>query len=172
MNNSDTFFNNGVMYESCESTGKCNVDQRSFKAYFARWLAATTKLAPFTTSHIMPLLATSATAAAKTCTGGTGSECGLMWTTGTHDGSIGVGEQMAALEVVQANLISKSAGYASAVEGTGTSSGNANAGVGSSSTSSDLTTTVITTADKAGAGILTVLILASVVGGSAMMILP
>lgn len=165
LNASSAFFVDGVMYEPCEATGKCNVDQRSFKAYLGRWLAATSKLAPFTHDTVIGMLATSAQAAVKTCTGGTsGTKCGLKWTTGTHDGSVGVGEQMAVLEAVQSNLVDTTPGWVSAVKGTGTSQGDVNAG--SDGTSSVLTTTPATGGDKAGAGILTALVLIGVVGGS------
>ena len=67
---------NDTIYEPCEGGPKgCNVDQRSFKAYFSRWLADTAILAPFTHDIIMPKLAKGATAAIKVCNGGD---------TGTH----------------------------------------------------------------------------------------
>jgi mannan endo-1,6-alpha-mannosidase len=173
LNASDAFFSNGTMYEGCENGPKgCNVDQRSFKAYFSRWLAATAELAPFTHPIIMPKLATSAAAAIKTCTAGnSGTQCGLKWGTGENDGSIGVGEQMAVLEVVQSNLVDGAPGWVSAVKGTGTSEGNANAGSGSKQSAEELIEGPITTADKVGAGILTTLVLMGVVSGSAVMIM-
>ena len=160
------------MYEGCEASGKCDVDQRSFKAYLSRWLAATAELAPFTHEPIVAKLSTSAQSAIKTCTAGTtGTQCGLRWSTGTNDGSLGVGEQMAALEVVQSNLVDKSPGWASAVKGTGTSEGNVNAG-GSNKTKTDgLVIGETTTADRAGAGILTALVVLGVIGVSAIMIM-
>src|SRR5690348_5912516 len=100
MTASKKFFTDDVMYEPCEASGKCNVDQRSFKAYFTRWLAATAALVPDTHDSIIREIRTSAIAAAKTCTAGnTGTQCGLRWTLGTNDGSLGVGEQMAAMEI-------------------------------------------------------------------------
>ncbi|KAL3420983.1 cell wall glycosyl hydrolase [Phlyctema vagabunda] len=174
LNVSDTFFTDGIMYEACEASGKCNVDQRSFKAYLARWMAATTKWASWTSDHIMPLLTTSATAAVKTCTGGTtGTQCGLVWGSGVNDGSMGVGESMAALEIVQSHLVANSATFASQVQGTGNSTGDVNAGgSATSNTADELTSTPVTTADRAGAGILTAIVLCGVIGGSAMMVLP
>ncbi len=171
LNASLVFFTDDIMYEPCE-TGKCNVDQRSFKAYFARWLAATAKLAPFTHAAIMEKLASSAVAAVKTCTAGTtATQCGLKWTTGTNDGSLGVGEQMAVLEVVQSNLVDTVTGWVSTVRGTGTSEGDVNAGSDSSSNADDLIVTPVTTGDRIGAGFLTALMLIGVVGGSATMII-
>jgi mannan endo-1,6-alpha-mannosidase len=162
------------MYEVCEGSPKgCNVDQRSFKAYFSRFLADTAVLAPFTHDIIISKLASSAAAAIKTCTGGdTGKQCGLKWTTGENDGSFGVGEEMAVLEVVQSNLIDKAPGWVSAVQGTGTSRGNPNAGGGSRQQGPGISVVTVTTADRVGAGILTALVLTSVIGGSVIMILP
>jgi mannan endo-1,6-alpha-mannosidase len=159
------------MYEPCEET-KCNVDQRSFKAYFTRWLAATAELVPLTHDRIIKNIETSAAAAVKSCTAGDrGTSCGLRWTIGSNDGSIGVGEQMAVLEIIQSNLVDKARGWASAVKGTGTSKGDVEAGTGSSKTADDLTSTPITAGDRVGAGILTALMLIGVVGGSATMMI-
>ncbi|KAF3940401.1 hypothetical protein ABW19_dt0203363 [Dactylella cylindrospora] len=100
-----------IMYEAiCEPYPRgCNTDQKSFKAYFSRWLAITTQMAPYTAEIIMPKLRTSAIAALKTCVGGyDGITCGLKWYQGdwgAWDGNYGVGEQMAVLEVTQSNLI-------------------------------------------------------------------
>merc|ERR1711964_93226 len=111
--------------------------------------------------NIIKEIETSAMAAVKTCTAGsTGTQCGLKWTTGANDGSLGVGEQMAVLEAIQSDL-----------KGTGTSSGDANAGSDSKTDSSQLAQIVITTGDRVGAGILTALVICSVIGGSATMIL-
>jgi mannan endo-1,6-alpha-mannosidase len=64
------FLANNIMQEmACENNGKCDVDQHSFKAYLARWMAATTKMAPFTYDAIMEKLAPSAQAAAQQCSG-------------------------------------------------------------------------------------------------------
>jgi mannan endo-1,6-alpha-mannosidase len=159
------------MVEACESGGTCNNDQRSFKAYFTRWLAATTKLAPFTSTQIMSLLSTTATAAAKTCTAGTrGNHCGLKWTTGSNDGSTGVGEQMAALEAVQSMLIPQTRDWVSEVKGTGTSEGDATAGTDSRLNTDGSENDPVSSGDKAGAAVLTMLIIAGVIGGSAFMV--
>ena len=86
-----------------EPTGGCNVDQRSFKAYMSRFLGLTVKMAPHTADIILPLLETSAVAAAKSCSNGLdGKKCGMKWTTGgVWDGLFGLGEQMSALETIQ-----------------------------------------------------------------------
>jgi mannan endo-1,6-alpha-mannosidase len=168
----ETFFTNGIMYEEpCESAGTCDNDQKSFKAYLSRWMASTAKIASFTADIILPLLKTSAAAAAAQCNGGTtGTTCGLVWTdNGTWDGTSGVGQQMAALEVISSTLITEAAVLVTNSTG-GTSVGNSNAGSGSATTASDLTSTVTTTADKAGAGILTAVLICGLMAGIWFMI--
>lgn len=156
-----------IIFESaCESINTCNVDQRSFKAYLARWMAHTAVKAPFTYPALKPILEASAKAAVSTCTAGNdGSQCGLRWWTGSNDGSLGVGEQMSVLEVVQSNLIDVAPGPVTGSTG-GTSKGDPNAGGTSSIGPGDLTKSDITTADRAGAGILTVAVIAFIVGGA------
>lgn len=156
-----------IIFEvACEEIGTCNIDQRSFKAYLARWMAATAVKAPFTYPLLKPILEASARAAVGTCTGGNdGNQCGLRWWTNSHDGSIGVGEQMSALEVVQSNLIDVAPGPVTANTG-GTSVGDPNAGADSNIGPDDLHRSEITTADRAGAAILTILVCAFVIGGA------
>lgn len=172
---SKKFFINDIMYEPCEASGKCNVDQRSFKAYLTRWLAATAKLVPHLHDNIIKEIETSAKAAVQTCTAGaSGTQCGLRWTEGpVNDGSIGVGEQMAVLEIIQSNLVDRTRGWASARAGTGTSKGDVEAGTGSRNRveEEEKFHTTITTGDRIGAGVLTALMLIGVLGGSATMIM-
>lgn len=158
------------MYESaCEPVKNCKTDQRSFKAYLARWLAATTQVAPFTTEKIMPKLKASAIAAAKTCTGDPGgSICGLSWISGKWDNSHGVGEQLAGLEIIQNTLVPTVEPPVRGDNG-GTSKGDPNAGSeGDSREEPPDPLPPIKTADKAGAGILTVLFLGVLGMGASM----
>lgn len=123
-------FEAGCERNPAKTQGSCNVDQRSFKAYLSRWLAATSILAPWTSETIIPLLRDSALAAAQSCAGGTdGMTCGLKWWFKGWDGEFGVGEQMSALEVIQSNLISRVKGPLSDANG-GTSKGDPSAGGG------------------------------------------
>ena len=134
----------------------------SQKAFLTRWMAATTKVAPYTYDTVMAPLRTSAAAAALQCSGApTGRVCGLSWSKkSAWDGTHGVGQQMAALEVIQSLLIKEAKPIFSNTTG-GTSSGNPNAG----SNQVDYTKmTPPTTAGKAGAAILTVVIVGSAVG--------
>lgn len=170
LSSASIFFENGIMFEGCEASGKCNVDQRSFKAYFSRWLTATAELAPFTRETILPWLRSSITAAIKTCTAGaSGSMCGLRWTQQANDGSIGVGEQMAVLEVLYSQLIDTVPGWVSERKGTGISKGDPNAGAGSG-THSALSIHPATTIEKVIASLFTIIIVFSVIGGTIMMV--
>lgn len=136
----------------------------SFKSYLTRWLAATTKMAPYTHNIIMPYLSASGTAAVKQCTGGTnGRACGLSWSSGKFDGTMGVGQQMAAMSAVFVNLMDLVHVAAPFTNLTGgTSVGNPNAGSG---TSDNLeVVTPATSGDRAGAGIVTTIILVGATG--------
>ena len=157
-----------VMYEvACEPVNTCDTDNYSFKAYLARWLVASIKYAPFIQTTVMPWIQASATAAAQQCSGGAnGQMCGMKWTMGsTWDGSQGVGQQMGALSVIQANLIDQVSVPVTNKTG-GTSQGNAAAGGGGGISTSNpaLSQDTITQGSKAGAGILTFLVLTSVMG--------
>lgn len=155
-----------VMYErACEPVGTCQTDQKSFKAYFSRWMAATTQMAPFTYDLIMPKIRASALAAAKTCTGGPNhTSCGMKWSDQKWDGSRGVGEQMSALEIIQSNLVQHVAPPVTESKG-GTSKGDPAAGSGGDRPPlGKPAMREITNLDRAGAGVLTTLFLASLLG--------
>jgi mannan endo-1,6-alpha-mannosidase len=169
---SSVFFENNVMYEvACEPSMNCDVDQQSFKAYLSRWMAASTKVAPFVGDLVSELLTTSASAAAKSCSGGDdGVTCGTKWTTGAWDNTWGVGQQMNALEVIQGLLIDSVPGPVSNNTG-GISVGDPSAGTGGDS-SPGAPTSQITTGDRAGAGIITAIILVGLLGGAWYVLLP
>ncbi|MCJ1311556.1 hydrolase 76 protein [Agyrium rufum] len=153
-----------VMFEAaCEPNNNCNVDQQSFKAHLSRSLAATTLLVPSTAAVIMPLLSTSAAYAAQQCSGpgpgGSTSACGLHWTAGAaFDGKVGVGQQMAAMEVIMGNLIG---GVEKSVTNStgGTSLGDSGAGGTDANKPGGYAGKewkTITGADRVGAGFITV----------------
>lgn len=158
---------------ACETTSiGCDTDQQTFKAYLSRWLAATSKVAPFTEPTIMTYIQTSAQAAAEQCSGGTnGRTCGEHWTAGsTYDGNYGVGEQMSALSIIQATLIG-SAPYLVTNDTGGTSVGNSAGGGGEATNSDGTVVTAVTSGDRAGAGILTAVMVAGVLGGVGFMVM-
>jgi len=165
-----TQYGGNIMSEfQCEPAANCNNDQSSFKAYLSRWMAVTTLLVPSTYDTIMPKLQASAAGAAQQCTGGdNGRMCGRRWYA-SWDGTSGVGQQMQALSVIGATQINSGIAPKSVKTG-GTSKGDPDAG-SDANASPSVTTSKITTADKAGAGILTVLCIFIVIGGSIWIIL-
>ncbi|KAI9647914.1 hypothetical protein NHQ30_004303 [Ciborinia camelliae] len=155
-----------IAYEiACESKLSCTTDMYSFKAYLTRWLAATTKMAPFTYDIILPYLRASAMAAAKQCSGPSpfeGRTCGLSWSKGADwDGTFGVGQQMAAMSVIFANLVQQTEAPVTNSTG-GTSVGNSAAG-GDSTTTLDPVKPP-TTGDRVGAGMVTTVVLVGMTG--------
>lgn len=140
----------------------CTTDMLSFKGYLHRWMATATQIAPFTKDKILPVLKTSTEAAVLTCTGGdTQRACGFKWNTKAFDGSFGAGQQMNVLGAVSSLLIGQAAPPVTNTTG-GTSKGDPNAGTHSDTF--DHKEAPPTTGDKAGAGILTFLVLGAAMG--------
>ncbi|KAK7206021.1 glycosyl hydrolase family 76-domain-containing protein [Myxozyma melibiosi] len=162
--NVNVFFDSsGVMFEAaCERVQMCNTDQQSFKAYFARFLGLTVQLAPFTADTIIGLLQSTVTnGISQSCVGGSdGVTCGTTWLEAGWDNTWGLGQQMGALEVTQ-NLLAldKPAPFTS-------ESGGSSPNVNSTGYPSSVYvyTNNITTADRAGAGILTTIALIMMLG--------
>lgn len=154
----ELFFPSNITFEvTCEATLICNTDMLSFKAYLTRWMAQTTKMAPFTFERIKTALEASAAAANLQCSGGAnGRMCGLSWSKGADwDGTMGVGQQMAAMEVIQSNLIQHVKAPVTNSTG-GTSQGNPTAGTNPDPLIPDDPPAM---SDKAGAGVLTAVVL-------------
>jgi len=135
----DYFFNgtNQVMFEPpCEPTNGCTTDDYSFKGYALKWMALTTQMMSSTYELMYPYLLATAKAAAAQCTGTaaasegfelTSIACGFEWTTGTYDGTSGVGQQMSALQAVMTMLLSSWPSPLTTADG-GTSTGDASGG--------------------------------------------
>ncbi|RFU77247.1 mannan endo-1,6-alpha-mannosidase [Trichoderma arundinaceum] len=159
----DTFFQKGIAYEvSCEGVGTCTTDMLSFKGYLHRWYSTMTQLAPFTAQKVLPVLKTSAQAAIKQCTGGAlGRQCGFKWNTGVYDGRTGAGQEMNVIGAVSSLLIGQTKAPVTGDNG-GTSKGNPNAG--SNPNSFQRPAVPVTTGDRAGAGILTIILIVSISG--------
>ena len=160
------FFHDDVMVEvTCEITGTCNVDQRSFKAYLARWMGYTAIVAPWTRNLIDPRLQSSAIAAAARCTNGTSkTSCNLYWATREkHDSSFGVGEQMAAVEVIQSLLYPTAAGPVTHDSG-GISISQPSAGL--DPTDENYRRDSVRLSDKIGGSVLTIIVLVGTVAGA------
>ncbi|KAJ2967417.1 hypothetical protein NUW58_g10459 [Xylaria curta] len=151
------FFVEGVAYEPACEGGVCTADMLTYKGFLHRWMAYTAKLAPETAARIMPILRSSTKAAVAQCTGGAnGRQCGFHWTSGKFDGQLGVGEQMNVLGALS-SLLALDAPVAVTNDTGGTSKGDAEAG-SNRPTYSELGP--ITTGDRAGAGIVTVVAVA------------
>ncbi|KAK3319311.1 glycoside hydrolase family 76 protein [Apodospora peruviana] len=115
MGGAKTFFTpfenaTNIMYEhACEQHDVCNVDMRSFKGYLSRFMYASTLYVPEILPTVNELLGTSAKHAAQACTGGVnGTTCGQKWYVGGFDGTVGLGEEMCALETIQGLLVGSS----------------------------------------------------------------
>jgi len=144
---------------ACEPGNTCNPDQRSFKAYLARWLAVSIQLAPFTANQITPWLQTSALDAARICTGAADDPtCGRQWYIATNDGTQDIGNQMAAMSIVQSNLIYTVSPPFSAKTG-GNSSGDPGAGSATPLQLPNVYTEPVTRAYRVAAWFLTALLL-------------
>ncbi|ERT02946.1 mannan endo-1,6-alpha-mannosidase [Sporothrix schenckii 1099-18] len=162
------FFPDGVAYEvACESHMTCTTDMLTYKGFLHRWMASTAQVAPFTHDRIMAVLQTSTQAAVDQCTGGdNGRTCGFQWSSRAFDGSVGAGQTMNVLAAVSSLLMDEVHGPLTNQTG-GTSVGNPNAGSGSVDNPTEFAP--ITTGDRAGAGILTVFVLAGITGLFTMM---
>lgn len=131
----------------------------SFKGYTARFLAQTTRMAPIVHDPIMKVLRTSAAAAATSCK--SDGTCGFRWTTGSYDGVTGAGQQMNALGALISLLVDDMAISGPVTNSTGgTSQGNPLAG-----SDPDILgqRSPVTGRDRAGAGVLTAVILAGLI---------
>ncbi|KAK7432408.1 mannan endo-1 [Neonectria magnoliae] len=174
------FIKNDVIYEQfCEPTKQCDQDQQSFKGYLARWIAATTLVAPYTYETLSDILLSSAKKAATACSGSPTSgfagmastACGFSWLGGSFDGLVGVGPQMSALQIVMYTLVRQASVPVTNSTG-GTSEGNPGGGkINDGSDDKKFAFADPTMADKIGAGILTCIILGSYVGGVAFMLI-
>ncbi|KAH8765490.1 glycoside hydrolase family 76 protein [Diaporthe sp. PMI_573] len=100
-----------IMYEhACETVERCDTDMKSFKGYLSRFMYASALMVPSISASVKELLSATATAAANSCSGGEDSAtCGQKWYVGGFDGSVGLGQQMCALETVQGHLARQAA---------------------------------------------------------------
>lgn len=116
-----------ILYEyQCEVWGKCNNDQRAFRAIVARALGEVVQLVPDHAEKAQNILNASAKGAAFSCSGGSdGVTCGRDWSSNSWDGLYGLGEQIAALEIIQNTLMSEKENPAGGGgDGTGDNGGN------------------------------------------------
>ncbi|KAJ5420175.1 Six-hairpin glycosidase [Penicillium sp. CMV-2018d] len=168
-----SFFPNGDVFEdiTCEPIKKCNFNEILFKGLTSSWLAFTALLVPDTAAQIKPKLASSAMAAAKSCTGNNNNSCGITWYQNKWDGSTGMEQEISATNVFLANMINFDTGTFGPVTSKtgGSSTSDPNAGEGKSGDSDK--EKPITTGDKAGASILTLIFVFGWAGTMAWMML-
>lgn len=173
LKSSDYFFNETIMTEkTCQLFGTCNNDQRSFRSLFSRCLGLTASLVPSTRDVISKFIEPSAQGAAQSCSGGSdGVTCGQNWNYNGWDGFFGLGEQMSALECIQALLtMNTSEPQPYTADNGGSSKSNPDAGLNTQD-QTNKQALKITGKDKAGAGVLTAVALGVILGGAIWMVL-
>ena len=150
----------------------------TFKGYLHRWLAQVTTLAPFTADRLRPILHKSAEAGVKQCTGPADRVCGLRWESGKYfdprkdkDATSGAGETMNVFAAVMALLVDQDKKAPVTNSTGGTSAGDPKAGLDSKKLGPE-PPRPITTGDRAGAAILTIVILVSALGTFAWSCMP
>ncbi|CAN3374163.1 hypothetical protein DIURU_000898 [Diutina rugosa] len=161
----------GFMQETtCAPSKRCNNDQRSFRSLWSRGLQLTVALIPEFYDTVMPYIEKSAVGAAKSCSGGSdGITCGMDWSIGSWDNMWGLGEQMSALEVTLANLVNKKPPPYTAARG-GSSQSQPDAGLNDVDYTNK-NAIKIETKDKAGAGVITAIVLLVLLGASIWMLI-
>ncbi|CAN6674930.1 mannan endo-1,6-alpha-mannosidase Dcw1p [Trichomonascus vanleenenianus] len=168
-NRATVFFHQpgNILYEAaCQPSGRCNNDQRCFKGIFARFLGLTVKLLPSMNEEIMTYINDTSVGVAQSCSGGyDGHTCGLNWFYGGWDGMYGLGEQISALDLLNTLLVNTKPGPLSQKTGA-TSRGDGSAGTNSSSNLQTPTALKIYTKDKAGAGVITAVVLICMIGST------
>lgn len=157
----------------CETIGTCNNDMKSYKSDLVSELAWSAKVAPFGAATIAPALLSAAQAAMSVCNCGSPGQCSFKWTqTGVCDNFYGLGQQINALRVLMTQADKFADGPTNEkIGGPNISKGKADAGAGGSQDPNAAITTPVTTGDKAGAGILTTLVVIGIIGGAIWMVL-
>lgn len=141
----------------------CPTDALFMKGYEHRWLSSATQVAPFLADRLLPVLRTSAEAAAAQCVdssddddGTVSQRCGFYWRNGTFvdpvetDGTSGAGEELNVFAAVTSLLVSGAAAPATAAT-SGDSSGTGQDGSSPSGTA-DGSSPSGTAASDSGAG--------------------
>lgn len=171
---SSYFFNNSIMAEmTCAGSAtvsdmNCNNDQRSFRLLFARCLALTASLMPTTYDTIYNYIEPSAAGAAQLCSGGTdGITCGFSWSWSGWDGYYGLGEQISAGETIMSLITMQNIPLTPAEGASNTSDPTAG---NSTTTLVNRNVVTIKTKDKAGAAILTAVVMGTAIGGAVWML--
>lgn len=134
------------------------------------WLANVALLVPSTYDTILPKLQSSAVGAAESCSGNGNNTCGVRWYGGKWDGKIGMEEDISATNVFSVAMlpfVNKDTKKPVSSATGGDSKSDPNAGKGKDT--GEPVYAPITTGDKAGAGILTVVFVGAVIGAIVFM---
>lgn len=164
----EQFMKEGAAYEpACEGVRTCTTDMLSYKGYFHRWYSQSVQYLPSKKDKVMAALKTSAQAAAKQCTGGDQArQCGFEWYMGKFMQDPGpgtaAGQQMSSIAAMLSLLYPDAKLPVTAEQG-GTSKSEPNAGIGQQNAYRK-EPKPITTADKAGAGIMTFVLICVALG--------
>jgi mannan endo-1,6-alpha-mannosidase len=155
-------FGGNVMSEvSCEGPMTCDRNQLGFKGYLSMWMAMTAILVPSTAEKITPLLMGNSEHLSKQCSGESDNLCGVRWYQDTWDGIQGLEVQMAALGGITANMMVLNEAQIKTIDT------NPNADehhIDTNEGQSPDTLAPIQTGDRAGAWILTVLLILGIPG--------
>lgn len=161
---------------ACEKPETCDGNSKLFKGFLSSWLTFGSLVAPYMYDDVLPRIQASAVAAADTCTGGEdGEHCGIVWGTHKWDGTESLENQMSVLSVISSALVQfpMERGRKKeplTIETGGTSKSDPNAGTGDDHNIDPGLKWEITTADRAGAGIVTAVFLCGWIGMVAWMI--
>ncbi|KAH7007802.1 glycoside hydrolase [Macrophomina phaseolina] len=154
---------------TCEPSNACDIDQSSFKAYLSRWMAVTAQLVPSTYDGIYRRLRRSAQGAATQCSGSgkAPDACGRKWNEQVWDGTTGVCEQMAALQVIGSLMIdvgNLKAPVSVATGGTSKPKSGSEGRTGAVGGTNGVHTEPVTMKEKFGAAIITILLVVATIG--------
>ncbi|CBF80512.1 hypothetical protein AN8421.2 [Aspergillus nidulans FGSC A4] len=139
----------------CEPKALCNYNEILFKGIVSTWITFVGLIVPETYDRIFAKLQTSAQAAALSCSGAGNNTCGIKWYKSSWDGSIGMEQQIIATDVLSSVLVSEKSNPPLTTKTGGNSTSDPNAGTSDSKHNTG-EAKPITTGDRAGAGILTV----------------
>lgn len=155
-----TFFPHGIFYDlDCEIRENCNNNEVLFKGEVSNWLGLTALMIPDLYDEIMPKLKSSAVGAAASCTGLGNNSCGVRWYKSEFDGHHTMEAEISVSLLMSMNMlpfVDRDEKKPLNVDKGGKSKSNPKAG-DLHDNDNAATMSPVTTGDKAGAAILTVL---------------
>lgn len=165
---------NGIISDQvCEASDQCYKDANDplFKGLTISWLMDIALIIPDLKATILPHIQTTALGAAKACSGESKNACGGRFYT-AYDNQASMENQISGVEVISAAMLNflKSDAVPVNVKSGGNSSSSAKPGGGDTDASLPVYK-AITTGDKAGAGILTVIFVTGLLGMGAFLLM-